>query len=154
MKMLTSNYWNTCSLILAATLGLLSTGVPAKEADAPARGVAATPPAGVRPVKVDGGYMVPYSVKIPGTDVTFEMIPVPGGEFLLGSPAKEAGRAKDEGPQVRVKVEPYWIGKTEVTWGEYRSFMAMYDAFKKLQRLAANPGKEATDPTAEADWKL
>ena len=34
--------------------------------------------------------MVPYIEKIPGTDVTFEMIPVPGGEFLMGSPANEA----------------------------------------------------------------
>ena len=82
--------------------------------------------------------MVPYVEKIPGTDVTFEMIPVPGGEFLMGSPESEADRSKDEGPQVRIKVEPFWIGKCEVTWGEYRSFMGMYDAFKKMQRLAAN----------------
>ena len=31
--------------------------------------------------------------KIPGTDVTFEMIPIPGGEFLMGSPATEAHRS-------------------------------------------------------------
>ncbi len=60
----------------------------------------------------------------------------------MGSPASEADRSDDEGPQVRVKVEPFWIGKCEVTWGEYQSFMAMYDAFKKLQRLATNPGKD------------
>src|SRR6476659_6391648 len=101
----------------------------------------ATQPAGVRSVKVDGGYMVPYIEKIPGTDVSFEMIPVPGGEFEMGSPAKEAHRNKEEGPQVRVNVEPFWIGKCEVTWAEYRSYMAMYDAFKKLQRLASNHGK-------------
>src|SRR6476620_5137702 len=105
------------------------------------RGIVATSPEGVRSVKVDGGYMVPYVEKIPGTDVSFEMIPVPGGEFLMGSPAKEAHRKKDEGPQVRVKVEPFWMGKCEVTWAEYRSYMAMYDAFKKLQRLSSNLGK-------------
>ena len=117
------------------------------------RGIVAAPPKGVRSVKADGGYMVPYVEKIPGTDVSFEMIPVPGGEFLMGSPANEAHRHKDEGPQVRVKVEPFWIGKTEVTWGEYHSYMSMYDAFKKLQRLAANPGKDG-DAEVQKDRKL
>src|SRR5205823_1299616 len=69
----------------------------------------------------------------------------------MGSPPNEAHRAKDEGPQVRVKVEPCWIGKCEVTWAEYHAFMAMYDAFKKLQRLAANPGKSGGPAV---DWRL
>src|SRR4051812_29864052 len=88
------------------------------------RGIVSKAPAKGRSVKVDEGYMVPYVEKIPGTDVTFEMIPIPGGEFLMGSPAGEANRSTDEGPQVRIKVEPFWMGKCEVTWGEYRAFMA------------------------------
>ena len=136
--------------VFAAALALATT----QRADAAnaTSGIATTPPAGVHSVKIDGGYMVPYTEKIPGTDVTFEMIPVPGGEYLMGSPATEAHRAKDEGPQVRVKVEPFWMGKCEVTWGEYRSFMAMYDAFKKLQRLASNPANSGA--AAKDDWKL
>src|SRR3954469_4627464 len=62
------------------------------------RGIVAEPTAGVRSVKVAGGYMVPYVEKIPNTDVTFEMIPVPGGEFLMGGPPGEADRNEDEGP--------------------------------------------------------
>jgi len=116
------------------------------------KGIVATAPASGPSIKVDGGYMVPYTEKIPGTDVSFEMIPIPGGEFLLGSPKDEADRNDDEGPQVRVKVEPFWIGKYEITWGEYRSFMAMYDAFKKIQRVATNP-EEAIGAT-EKDLKL
>lgn len=118
------------------------------------RGIVLEPPAGVRAVKIDGGYMVPYTEKIPGTEITFEMIPVPGGDFLMGSPAGEADRADDEGPQVRVKVEPFWMGKCEVTWGEYRAFMAMYDAFKKLQRLSTNAGAEAGGAAADEDHRL
>ena len=144
---------STFARILAIAPVLLGAKLAIAETELVTRGIVATPPAGVRSVKVDGGYMVPYIEKIPGTDVSFEMIPVPGGEFLMGSPAKEAHRNKDEGPQVRVKVEPFWIGKCEVTWAEYRSFMAMYDAFKKLQRLASNPGK-AGDAEVEAHRKL
>jgi formylglycine-generating enzyme required for sulfatase activity len=93
-------------------------------------------------VELDGRFMVPYVTKLPDTEISFVMIPVPGGEFLMGSPKGEADRGEDEGPQVRVKVEPFWIGRTEVTWGEYHAFMQMYNAFKQLQSVAANPPKD------------
>ncbi len=89
----------------------------------------------VQSVAIDQGVMVPYVFVIPGTSVASEMVPVPGGEFLLGSPETEADRNEDEGPQVRVTVAPFWIGKCEVTWAEYRAFMAQYEAFKKLDSL-------------------
>jgi formylglycine-generating enzyme required for sulfatase activity len=98
--------------------------------------------------------MVPYTETIPGTEVSFEMMPIPGGEFLLGSPPDEAGRADDEGPQVRLKVDPFWIGKCEVTWAEYHAFMAMYDAFKKLQRIAANASQAGGNGTTSDESLL
>lgn len=69
--------------------------------------------------EIDAEAMAPYSQRIEGTDVVFEMVPVPGGEFLMGSPDSEPGRNADEGPQHRVRVEPFWMGKYEVTWGEF-----------------------------------
>ena len=146
------------SISLAAIL-LISAGVQtaaAKEPETPLvqRGIVAEPPAGVRSVKTDAGYMVPYVEKIPNTEITFEMIPVPGGEFLMGSPADEPDRNEDEGPQVRVKVPPFWIGKCEVTWGEYHAFMDMYDAFKKMQRIASNAGGDAGATAADTDLRL
>ena len=50
------------------------------------------------------------------------MVAIPGGEFTLGSPDDEPFRKADEGPQRRVKLSPYWIGKTEVSWREYDAF--------------------------------
>ena len=44
---------------------------------------------------------------------------IEGGSFLMGSPAGEAGREEDEGPQVTVKVGDFWMGRHEVTWNEY-----------------------------------
>lgn len=84
-------------------------------------------------VKTEKGYMVPYKAKIPGTDIEFEMVPVPGGEFLMGSPESEEGRSENEGPQIKVKVKPFWIGKYEVTWKEYSEYMALDERFKKFQ---------------------
>lgn len=63
--------------------------------------------------------MKPYTQVIPGTDVKFEMVPIPGGEFVMGSPESEPNRNPDEGPQHKVKIEPFWMGKYEVTWNEY-----------------------------------
>src|SRR4249919_2888183 len=63
--------------------------------------------------------MKPYTQKIANTEVTFDMVPIRGGEFLMGSPGNEEGRADDEGPQHKVKIEPFWMGKHEVTWEEF-----------------------------------
>ncbi len=52
-------------------------------------------------------------------NVSFEMLPIPGGTFLMGSPQSEKGRKPDEGPQHPVKLKPFWMGQFEVTWDEY-----------------------------------
>ena len=86
-----------------------------------------------RSVKIADGYMVPYTAKIPGSEIEFTMIPIPGGEFTMGSPSGEEDRNDDEGPQFKVTLKPFWMGKYEVTWAEYRKYMQMDKAFKALQ---------------------
>lgn len=51
--------------------------------------------------------------------VSFDMIAIPGGAFLMGSPDGEKGRKPDEGPQHPVTIKPFWMGKWEVRWDEY-----------------------------------
>ena len=97
-----------------------------------AEGLQKEKPESGRFVKTELGYMVPYKTVIPGTDIEFEMIPIPAGKFKLGSPADEADRRDDEGPQVEISVEPFWMGKCEVTWAEYKAFMNTYDIFKSF----------------------
>jgi formylglycine-generating enzyme required for sulfatase activity len=63
--------------------------------------------------------MQKYTDSIPGTNVTFELTPIPGGEFLMGSPDTEAGHKPNESPQHKVKIAPFWMGTHEVTWNEY-----------------------------------
>jgi len=66
--------------------------------------------------------MAPYVEALPGSHVTFEMVPVPGGTFRMGSPPGERGRSEDEGPRHDVTVRPFWMGAREVTWDEYDRF--------------------------------
>lgn len=64
----------------------------------------------------------PYVEKIPGTGFEIEMLPIPAGEFMMGSPPDEPGRNEDEGPQHRVALHSFWISKTEITWDAYDRF--------------------------------
>jgi formylglycine-generating enzyme required for sulfatase activity len=90
-------------------------------------------------VETDQGFMVSYEATIPGTEVTYKMTPIPGGTFKMGSPASEEGRGDDEGPQVEIVVEPCWIGVYEITWAEYKSYMAMCDVFTGFQTQRMRP---------------
>jgi formylglycine-generating enzyme required for sulfatase activity len=71
--------------------------------------------------------MKPYKTTIPGTSASFEMVPIPGGEFTMGTPGTERNHRKDESPQHKVKIDPFWMAKFEVTWDEYRAFMFARD---------------------------
>lgn len=65
------------------------------------------------------GEFTAYRQAIGDSGVGFDMVPIAGGTFTMGSPAGEAGRKDDEGPQVEVAVAPFWMAKCEVTWAEY-----------------------------------
>jgi formylglycine-generating enzyme required for sulfatase activity len=73
-----------------------------------------------------------YTNTIPGTSVNYVMVPIPGGEFTMGSAEAEQGRNPDEGPRRKVKITPFWMGKFEVSWNEYELFMFPDDE-KKLR---------------------
>ena len=54
-----------------------------------------------------------------------EMVVVPAGSFMMGSPASEKGRDSDEGPQHRVTIaRPFAVGKFEVTFAEWDACVA------------------------------
>lgn len=53
-----------------------------------------------------------------------EMVVVPGGSFMMGSPASEQGRFEDEGPLHRVSVHSFAAGKYEVTFAEWDACVA------------------------------
>ncbi|MCA8977352.1 MAG: formylglycine-generating enzyme family protein [Planctomycetes bacterium] len=115
-------------------LAILLLTLPAGCGDSPPSKPAGSAPAG--PAPTDSKSAVPaqagpapgqgdftaYRDTIPGSDVGFELVPIAGGAYLMGSPDSEAGRQEHEGPQVDVEIEPFWMGKLEVTWNEYDCF--------------------------------
>ena len=72
-----------------------------------------------------------YKQTIPGSAVSFEMVAIPGGTYMMGSPPTEVGRKNDEGPQHPVTLKPFWIGAKEVTWDEFDEFGTTGRSVKK-----------------------
>lgn len=78
-------------------------------------------------VAASEGEMRPYVELISEAQVSFRMLAIPGGSFVMGSPESEDDRGKDEGPAHEVKVSPFWMGEHEVRWDEYGVFMHKLD---------------------------
>jgi formylglycine-generating enzyme required for sulfatase activity len=69
-----------------------------------------------------------------------EMVVIPAGSFLMGSPSNEAGRYSDEGPQRRVKLGAFAIRKTEITRGQFGRFVAASGHVTDAERNTVGPG--------------
>ncbi|MBN1362208.1 MAG: SUMF1/EgtB/PvdO family nonheme iron enzyme [Sedimentisphaerales bacterium] len=85
-----------------------------------------------------------------GQKLSFDMVLIPGGNFLMGSCENEPGRAEDEGPQHRVDVSPFYLCTTETTLG---LFLAYYEETGTAQKefagvQEARKNAEATGTTA------
>ncbi len=99
--------------------------------------------------------MKAYSEPIEHTEYKIEMIPIPGGTFTMGSPDSEANRnADDEGPLHEVEISPFWMGKFEITWDQYESWVNEMDQLRrKMLSLPATPRDALVDgiskPTEE-----
>lgn len=74
-----------------------------------------------RPARVDS--FVEFTEYIPGSRVSFEMIAIEGGTFTIGSPVTEPFRDEDEGPTTQLRISPFWMGKIEVSWDEFDTFI-------------------------------
>ena len=91
--------------------------------------------------------MKAYSEPIEHTEYKIEMIPIPGGTFTMGSPDSEANRnADDEGPLHEVEISPFWMGKFEITWDQYESWVNEMDQLRrKMLSLPATPRDALVD---------
>ena len=94
-----------------------------------------------------------YEEQITTSDLIFEMVPVKGGEFTMGSSLDDPNRGVDEWPAHQVEVSDFWIGKHELTWDLYELWMLNIDrdnrAYKKLEETKADALSDAvTKPTA------
>ena len=78
----------------------------------------------------------PVSFTVKG--VSFNMVRVPAGEFMMGSPASEPYRLESEGPQHLVRISrAFWMGETQVTRKLWKAVMKKNPSyFKKRGAIA------------------
>ncbi|NID11349.1 formylglycine-generating enzyme family protein [Fibrivirga algicola] len=88
-----------------------------------------------------------YTQVITGSNQTYPMQAIPGGTYLMGSPATEKGRKPDEGPQHKVTLEPFWMGKYEITWDIYDLFTTKNIEKEMAARYPENADLSKTDAT-------
>ena len=63
-----------------------------------------------------------------------DMVALPGGTFTMGSPDTEQERGNAEGPQHRVTVPAFALGRTEVSFADYDRFAGATDRKKPDDR--------------------
>ncbi|MEO0970882.1 MAG: bifunctional serine/threonine-protein kinase/formylglycine-generating enzyme family protein [Cyanobacteria bacterium J06639_18] len=62
-------------------------------------------------------------IKDLGNCVTLEMVLIPGGSFIMGAPEDEEASSNRERPQHRVNIQPFFMGKYQVTQEQYQAIM-------------------------------
>ncbi|PNW27261.1 UNVERIFIED_CONTAM: hypothetical protein BEN50_03265 [Euhalothece sp. KZN 001] len=104
-----------------------------------------------------------------GNGVNLEMVEIPSGSFLMGSPETEEERDDDEGPQHRVEVPSFLMGKYQVTQAQYQAIMGENPSRNRgannpvetvnwnkakefCERLSEKTGREYRLPS-EAEWE-
>ncbi|OLT57873.1 SUMF1/EgtB/PvdO family nonheme iron enzyme [Moorena bouillonii] len=114
-----------------------------------------------------------------GNGVDLDMVSIPEGSFLMGSPESEKGSDGNERPQHRVTVKPFFLGKYQVTQAQWRAVVenlpkvnqdlnpdpsyfkgekrpvegvSWYDAMEFCDRLCEHTGKKYKLPS-EAEWE-
>ncbi|MBW4517956.1 MAG: formylglycine-generating enzyme family protein [Timaviella obliquedivisa GSE-PSE-MK23-08B] len=74
-----------------------------------------------------------------GNGVMLDMVAIPGGTFVMGSPDSEAERGDDESPQHSVTIAPFYMGKFAVTQAQYQAIMGINPShFRGEKRPAEN----------------
>jgi len=83
-----------------------------------------------------------------------EMVVIPAGSFMMGSPAGEVGRSENEGPVHRVTLQQYALGKTEVTVGQFRRFVSATNYQTDAEKNSGgNSGCFAWASDNKFDWR-
>ncbi|MCI0491042.1 MAG: SUMF1/EgtB/PvdO family nonheme iron enzyme [Blastocatellia bacterium] len=87
-----------------------------------------------------------------GAGVTLDMVKIPGGVFLMGSPGSEKGRFGEEGPQHNVELPSFYMGRFEVTQAQWRAVAGL----PKVNRdLNASPAQfeGVNRPVERVSWE-
>nr|WP_214460473.1 SUMF1/EgtB/PvdO family nonheme iron enzyme [Flavihumibacter fluvii] len=84
-----------------------------------------------------------YQQDIPGSSISFTMVPIPAGSFTMGSIATDKDKKADEMPQRTISISAFWMGSFEVS-------RDAFDLFFRDETISQNSTVDAiTRPSAQ-----
>jgi formylglycine-generating enzyme required for sulfatase activity len=86
-----------------------------------------------------------------GDGVWLEMVSIPGGSFMMGSPKGEAERLESEEPQQAVTLSSFCLGKYPVTQAQWRAVAALDQVNRSLDPDPAS-FKGDNRPVERVSW--
>jgi len=89
--------------------------------------------------------------------VPSNMVFIPPGVFRMGSPSNEVGRFPDESPQTEVTISRgFWMGKFEVTQGEYMTLAganpSFFNGLREYRGTNVDFGTDLARPVESVTW--
>jgi formylglycine-generating enzyme required for sulfatase activity len=84
-------------------------------------------------------------------DVALDMISIEAGEFLMGSPEEEVDRHDDEGPQHKVRVPAFFMGRYPVTQSQWH-FVATLPPINQELKTDPSEFKGNELPVETVSW--
>ncbi|MEA5553297.1 formylglycine-generating enzyme family protein [Anabaena cylindrica UHCC 0172] len=93
-----------------------------------------------------------YFIEDLGNGIELEMMMIPGGSFMMGSPEEEEGSSDDERPQHQVTIKAFCLGKYQVTQAQWKAVAT----FPKVNReLKPDPSHFKGDnrPVEQVSWE-
>ena len=145
--------WNRLAGVLIGTAVLATTAAVLIAVEPAPAGGAATRAASGPATRAGPAPGDTYDQRIGETDdgPRFTMTFVPGGTFWMGSPEDEPGRNANEGPRHEVKLEPFWMGRCEVTADLVEMWYLDWRQLRERQRSPGNrPFRDLSDAAARA----
>jgi formylglycine-generating enzyme required for sulfatase activity len=92
-----------------------------------------------------------YYVENLGNEIRLEMVLIPGGDFLMGSPEDELERQESESPQHLVNIKPFCMGKYPVKQAQWQAVAALEQVSRELDPDPSNfKGKNL--PVEQVSW--
>jgi formylglycine-generating enzyme required for sulfatase activity len=67
-----------------------------------------------------------------GNGISLEMVAIPAGSFVMGSPDREKGRSSSEDPQHTVTLSSFFLGKYPVTQAQWKAVAALTQVNRSL----------------------
>lgn len=142
-----SVYLFSIFLLLTGTLGCATSDTTQDQASEPTETETTTEQPSLQDTRtgLEPGVFDDHVREIPDSDQQLDLIAIPGGTFLMGTP--------DNGGK-EVQLDPFWMSKHEISWDQYNLFLedSIEDLRRELYQVFYGVDIESADAVSAPTW--